>query len=79
TRNHPEITLINKDGVKDISGYSFDNNPVLLGSAGAHLVKTGCAADMFNDESFFGFYGIRKLMHLINRACRANNGANRKD
>lgn len=73
-RNRPEITLICKEGVKDILGYRFENNFILLSSADASLVNTGHAVDLFKDESFFGFYGIQKLMHMIGKAYQSGGG-----
>jgi nitrogenase molybdenum-iron protein alpha/beta subunit len=79
SQNHREITLISKEGVKDISGYHFGNHSILLGSTGSYLASTGHVVDMFNDESFFGFYGIQKLMHLISKAYQSDDGAVRRD
>jgi hypothetical protein len=78
-RNHPEIRLISREGVKDTAGYSVGNQAILIGSAGAGFVNTGRVADMFNDESLFGFHGIQKLMRLISKAYQSDDGAARKD
>ena len=73
TQNHPEIKLINRDGVKDTAGYSFGNHAILIGSAGANLINTGHIVDMFNDEYYFGLQGIQKLMHLLGKAYQSGD------
>ncbi len=76
--NHPETTLINKKGVKDVLGYRFGDRSILLGAAGPRLLSAGHVVEMYNDESFFGFHGIQKLMHMIGKAYKSG-GANGKE
>jgi hypothetical protein len=79
SQNYPLMTLLSKEGVKEASGYHFENHTILLGAAGSYLVKTRRVVDIYNDESFFGFYGIQKLMHLISRAYQSGDGEYGKD
>ncbi|WP_242831355.1 hypothetical protein [Desulfitobacterium dehalogenans] len=39
-----------------------------IGYDGAFLLKARYFVDVFNDESFYGFHGIRKLMKLMGEA-----------
>jgi hypothetical protein len=78
-QSRPEIMLISREGVKDTAGYSFGEHSILMGAAGTGFVNTGHVVEIYNDETFFGFYGIRKLMHLISKAYRSDDGTAGKD
>ncbi len=64
----PQVTIINREGIKAVSGYGLDQEYMAIGYDGAFLLKARYFVDVFNDESFYGFHGIRKLMKLMGEA-----------
>lgn len=67
--HHPQVTVIYREGVKAVAGYGLDRECMAIGYDCAFLLKARHFVNMFNDESFYGFHGIRKLMGLMGKAA----------
>ncbi len=64
----PQIKVVQREGVKAISGYGWSREYIAIGHDCAFILKANHFVDIFNDESFYGFHGIRKLMGMISKA-----------
>ncbi len=72
-KHFPKIPVIEKTGHKAITGYGIDGECIALGHDSSFLLQAKYPVEMFSDESFYGFYGIRKLMNLICKAFEMPN------
>lgn len=66
--HHPQLAIIQQEGVKAVTGYGLTRDCLAIGYDCAFLLQACYFADLFNDESFYGFHGIRKLMRLMGQA-----------
>jgi hypothetical protein len=66
--NYPRISFIQEDSYEAVAGYEFKKECIVIGYDGAYLLRAVHYVDMYNDETFYGFHGIQKLMNLIRRA-----------
>lgn len=67
----PSVKLVYQEGVKAVAGYALDGldgECLAIGYGCAFVLKARYFVDLFNDESFYGFQGIRKLMKLMGEA-----------
>ncbi|MGN0267301.1 MAG: nitrogenase component 1 [Lachnospiraceae bacterium] len=72
---YPHVKLFRKDAYDTVNTL-FDPECLAIGIDAARLLKTEKTADVWHDEGYFGFYGIRKLMQLLRKCCRKTTGTN---
>lgn len=70
TQHYKNIKIIKGLDYKEVLSCNLDKNCIAIGFDGAYTIKAEHFVDIRHDESFYGFYGIRKLMDLI---CEAYN------
>jgi nitrogenase molybdenum-iron protein alpha/beta subunit len=66
--HYPNISFIQEDSYEAAAGYGIDPECIVIGFDGACLLKAVHYVAMYNDETFYGFHGIRKFMNLISEA-----------
>ena len=67
-RYYPHIRFLRKDEYDNINTLC-DPDCLAIGTDAARLLKTEKTADVWHDEGYFGFHGIRRLMHLLRENC----------
>lgn len=66
--NCPHIQIVRTGSYETILGYGFAKECLTIGFDSAYLLTARHMVDIQHDESFFGFYGIQKLLRLMREA-----------
>ncbi|MDY2628376.1 MAG: nitrogenase component 1 [Lachnospiraceae bacterium] len=67
--HYPSVKLLRKDEYDHVNTL-YDPECLAIGVDAARLLKTEKVADIWHDEGYFGFHGIRRLMHLLRDSSR---------
>lgn len=64
-RSHPELSVLRSLGYRSVTGYGIDPTSIVIGDNCARMLALPHHTDIWHDEGFFGFHGIRKLADEI--------------
>ncbi len=68
---HPEIEVFQPQHHKAVLFQRRLPGSIAIGVDGAYLAGSRYVVDLFNDQGMFGYYGVKKLMELIEEAAKA--------
>jgi nitrogenase molybdenum-iron protein alpha/beta subunit len=68
TEHAPQLRAVQEDSFEAVAGYGFDRECIAIGYDSAYLLQANHFVDIYNDETFYGFHGIQKLMSLMRKA-----------
>ncbi|MBP3930717.1 MAG: hypothetical protein J6D47_14300 [Peptostreptococcaceae bacterium] len=66
--NHPEVKIIQPAHHKNAVRNNEDTNMIAIGFEGAYLRQSDYVVDLSGDEGMYGYYGVRKLMEMIDKS-----------
>ena len=67
---HPEITVFRSFNYQSVIGYDIEVRSIVVGEECARMLGLPHHTDIWHDEGFFGFHGIRKLAGEIAAAAK---------
>ena len=76
-KEHPEVAIVRDGGAAAVRGVpraTRDADWVAVGSDAAFLLEAPHAVDMYHDEGFFGFQGVKALMEGLSAAVEGRRG-----
>lgn len=73
SKKYPEVVVITHEAHEAITGYDINTECISIGKDAAFLLQQQNFIDMHNDEGYFGFYGISKLMKKLRAARNSSN------
>lgn len=65
--HYPHVKCLRKDAYDNVNTL-YDPECLAVGIDAARLLKTDKTADIWHDEGYFGFHGIRRLMRLLRKS-----------
>jgi hypothetical protein len=68
---HPDVQVYRSESYANLLLTGQDRACIAIGADCARLLRARHFVDIWHDEGFFGFHGIRRLMALIREASRA--------
>lgn len=66
--NHPEIKVIQPRHYRSAVRNNENTYMVAIGFEGAYLRQSDYVVDLSGDEGMYGYYGVRRLMHMLQKA-----------
>ena len=69
TQQYPHIKVLRTERYDAIPGFGFSPECLAIGFDCAYTLRARHFVRISDDESFYGFHGIRKLMGLMRAAC----------